>query len=138
MSKLTRRARAHSLAAGAVAVALAGFAVASPALAQGRPLSPGASPVSLRIGYADLNLASSSGRATLKRRVWSKVHRMCRGGESSFQPTLQDLRCRTSAWVQAAPQIRLAVERARGVASTGASPIAASAIVIAPEPAAQE
>jgi UrcA family protein len=87
----------------------------------------------MRISFADLNLASEPGRKTLKRRVWAKVHHMCRGGESSFQPTLQDLRCRTSAWVQAAPQIRLAVERARGVASTGASPIAASAIVISPE-----
>ena len=130
MSKLQFGARANLLAISAAAVALAGFTAFSPALAQGAGAKPeGMSGVSARINYSDLDLATKPGKAALRRRVWAAVHNMCRGDEVSYQPQLQDVKCRTSAWTQAAPQIELAVRRSSGVAAA-TSPAAASAITI--------
>ena len=86
------------------------------------------------ISYADLNLASSSGEATLHRRVGGGIKSLCLeatgGGDFSFMPNLWSHKCRTSAWNQARPQIALAVQRSRDIALTGMSPIAAVAITI--------
>ena len=114
------------------AVAFGTLAVSATALAQVQPVDVVGNPVdvALRISYADLDLASKTGQSTLERRVWTGIHHMCRGDEIGYQPTLQDVRCRTSAWVEAAPQIDSAVQRAQGIASAGSSTTAASAIVI--------
>ena len=130
MSSFASKAGAGSFAATAIAAAVA---VSPPAVAQVRPVNVIGNPVdvALRIPYRDLNLATKSGESTLRRRVWTGIHHMCRGEEISYQPSLLDVRCRTSSWTEAAPQIKQAVERARGLASVGGSPIAASAIVIA-------
>lgn len=125
---------------GAVAVALAGFAVSPPAFAAERPLVVLVSPdiVTRVITYADLNLASAPGEAALNRRVDSAVSNLCSeitGGDNlGFPRNLKDHYCRTSSWGQARPQIDRAVRRARDIvltgASTGIAPIAASAITI--------
>ena len=129
MSSFALKAGAASLAAAAIAAAVA---ISAPALAQVRPVNVIGTPadVALRIPYRDLDLASKSGETTLRRRVWTGIHHMCRGDEISYQPTLLDVRCRTSSWAEAAPQIKQAVDQARGLASAGSSPVAASAIVI--------
>jgi UrcA family protein len=87
------------------------------------------------ISYADLNLASSSGEATLNRRVGGGIQSLCLeatgGSDASFMPNILSRKCRTSAWNQARPQIALAVQRSQDIALTGTSPIAAVAITIA-------
>ena len=89
--------------------------------------------VTRHISYADLNLASSSGEATLHRRVGGGIQSLCleaTGGDLSFIVNPLGRKCRTSAWNQALPQIALAVQRSHDIALTGASPIAAVAITI--------
>ena len=61
------------------------------------------------ISYADLNLASSSGEATLNRRVGGGIQSLCLeatgGSDASFMPNILSRKCRTSAWSQARPQV---------------------------------
>lgn len=83
-----------------------------------------------RISYADLDLATASGERTLFRRVGGAVRRVCL---HESQPTLQDsgyYRCADGAWDGANPQIAQAVDRAKQIAMTGKSSIAATAITI--------
>ncbi|MCH8617355.1 UrcA family protein [Sphingomonas sp. SM33] len=119
------------------AVALASgvfMLVASPA--HGKPVVVVANPAILtrHISFADLNLASSSGERTLNRRVGGAIGGLCSeatGGEDgSFTTRLEKRKCNNSAWGQARPQIARAAQRARDIASTGVSPIAAAAIAI--------
>ena len=86
--------------------------------------------VTRRISYADLNLASSPGEVTLDRRVGGAIGSLCL--ESTGGSDLYGVGhlCRNSAWSQARPQITQAVHRARDIASTGTSTIAAAAITI--------
>lgn len=90
--------------------------------------------VSRHINYADLDLASSAGEVTLNRRVGGAVGSLCHeatgGPDGNFMTTIANRKCRTSAWNQARPQIAQATQRARDIASTGVSPIAAAAITI--------
>ena len=90
--------------------------------------------VTRHISYADLNLASLSGEATLNGRVGGGIRSLCLeatgGGDASFMPNIQSRKCRTSAWSQARPQVSQAVSRARDIALTGTSSIAAVAITI--------
>jgi len=124
-------------AVGAVAVTLAGVAVSTPALAKEYPVVVVANPdiVTRHITYADLNLASAPGETTLSRRVGNAVRSLCveaTGGQYSFYAfNAADRRCRTSAWNEARPQISRALHRARDLALTGTSQIAAAAIAIA-------
>jgi len=85
--------------------------------------------VTRHVSYADLNLASSDGVRTLNGRVGSAVNSVCTeavGNEDHF--TMQD--CSVHSWGSARPQIAQAVQRAREIAATGSSSIAAAAITI--------
>ena len=119
----------------AVAVTLAGFAVSPSALATERPVMVIANPDHpiRRITYADLNLASAAGEATLHRRVGTAVHSLCEettGGLPRFAWDREGRDCRLSTWAQARPQIDRAVQRAKYIASAGNVPIEASAITV--------
>jgi UrcA family protein len=125
-------------AVGALTVVLTALTVSSPARGkEGRPVVVTANPdvVTRSINYADLNLASLPGEVTLNRRVGSAVRSLCEeatGADVSFYGLSEaDRLCRTSAWSQARPQIGAAVNRAREIASTGTSTIAAAGIRIA-------
>jgi len=91
--------------------------------------------VTRHIGYADLNLAAPAGERTLTQRVGRAIETLCdeatggTNGSVDFKRAMS--RCGNSAWDQARPQIGLAVQRARDIASTGTSSIAAVAIRIA-------
>ncbi|MFL5239021.1 MAG: UrcA family protein [Rhizomicrobium sp.] len=81
------------------------------------------------VSYADLNLASATDERVLNRRVGHAVNDVCdeaigRVDESNFRA------CTYDSWDGARPQITRAVRRARDIALTGASPIAAVAITI--------
>ena len=86
------------------------------------------------VSYADLNLATKEGAKILDRRVGSAVSDVCveanDGDNGSFDFKVGMLRCSASAWNQARPQIDLAVQRAREMASTGGSAISVAAISI--------
>jgi UrcA family protein len=81
-----------------------------------------------RIGYADLNLASADGKSALMYRVRGGIRGLCTevGGPYASERS----NCTDHAWSQAFPQMASAVERAREIASTGTSTIAATAITI--------
>ena len=86
-----------------------------------------------RVGYADLNLASASGKQTLMRRVSGAVYQVCDqplAGELGLESRSEVSSCRSFAWRGARPQVDLAVERAQQIARTGSSSIAAAAITI--------
>jgi UrcA family protein len=87
-----------------------------------------------RVSYADLNLASFTGEKILNRRVGSAVGDLCNestGGDTrSLHGTVNMMRCSKQAWTGARPQIARAIQRAREIASTGSSTIAATAITI--------
>lgn len=124
------------LAMSAAIVVTAGtFALtASPAIAQQRPLvvAAPAELISHSISYADLNLASAAGQLTLDRRVQGGVHLLCTETTGGYAeaPPFAWVRCTRSAWDQARPQIRRAIERSQQIASTGTSTLAAAAITI--------
>jgi len=86
------------------------------------------------VSYADLNLASASGEKILNRRVGTAVGDLCleaTGGDNrSLHGTVNMMRCKSEAWGGARPQIASAVQRAREIAFTGSSTIAATAITI--------
>ena len=138
MTRLTFEKHGRLLAAvGAIAVVVTAIAVSTPALAKDGPVVVVANPdlVTRRVTYADLNLASLPGEAALNRRVGNAVNCLCveaTGGEHNIYGfNVADRNCRTSAWTQARPQISRAIHRARDLASTGTSTIAATAIAIA-------
>jgi UrcA family protein len=83
------------------------------------------------VSYADLDLANSKDQRKLNLRVTGAVKRVCLFGES--RPGLQDrgyYRCANDAWDGAQPQVAQAVQRAKEIAMTGHSSIAATAITI--------
>jgi UrcA family protein len=90
--------------------------------------------VTRHIGYADLNLASVAGERTLNRRVGGAVNSLCLevigGNDTSMESMAAEYHCATSTWTQARPQIAQAVQRARDIASTGSSSLAAAAITL--------
>ncbi|WP_187107723.1 UrcA family protein [Sphingomonas xanthus] len=113
----------------------ASLVLAAPAGAQDSPVvvygEPDQNIRTERVSYADLNLASTSGEKKLNGRVDRAVERVClfdigqRGSE-----VIQYKRCAGGAWDHARPQIAQAVERARQLAQTGTTSIAATAITI--------
>ena len=121
---------------GAVAVSLSGFAVAQPAFAKDRPVVVVANPdiVTREISYADLNLASASGERTLNHRVSGAIGSLCSeatgGNHGYLVSNFARKTCNKTAWDQARPQMANAAQRARDVALTGTSSIAAVAITI--------
>jgi UrcA family protein len=84
-----------------------------------------------RVSYADLNLAASAGERKLVRRVSDAVKRVClyRDGTIGLQSNGYTI-CADGAWDSANPQIAQAVQRAKDIALTGKSSIAAAAISI--------
>src|SRR5207237_3322231 len=122
----------------AIAIATGGAALsASPA--SGKPPIVVTAPdpadvVTRHIGYSDLNLASPAGERTLSRRVDAAVSGLCSeaigGDDGSPMVKFATQRCSNSALNQARPQIGLAVQRARDIAWTGSSSLAAAAIFI--------
>lgn len=113
----------------------ASLLVAGPALAgQQGPVVVYAEPHNVRIErvtYADLDLADRSDQKKLNRRVAGAVKRVCLFENS--RSGLQDFGyygCAGDAWEGAKPQIAQAVQRAKDIAMTGQSSIAAAAIAI--------
>lgn len=111
------------------------LATTSAALAQDRPVVVYAEPQenvrSERVSFGDLDLAKKRDVRTLKLRVAGAVKRVCLYDYGHMG--LQDngyYSCADEAFDGAEPQIALAVERARQIALTGQSSIAATAITI--------
>ena len=111
--------------------------VAPPAFGKVRPVVVVANSniVTRHISFADLDLSSAAGEGTLNRRVGGAVSGLCQeatgGTDGNYMTVISAGKCRQSAWNQARPQIAQATQRARDIASTGVSPIAAAAITIA-------
>jgi UrcA family protein len=121
----------------ATAITAGGFFVVSPPASARQPIvvtAPAVDMVVRRVSFADLNLASMSGEKTLNRRVGGAVTSVCIeavGPDTrSLDSTIANMRCTRHAWNGARPQIASAVQRARQIAATGSSSIAATAIVI--------
>ena len=85
--------------------------------------------VTRHVSYADLNLTLAADRSTLKGRVGFAVDDVCNeavgyAGRWEFNG------CTYAAWTNVRPQMANAVQRAREIALTGKSSIAAAAITI--------
>jgi UrcA family protein len=83
------------------------------------------------VSYADLDLSQRKDEKKLNLRVTGAVKRVCLFENSRMG--LQDngyYNCADDAWSQARPQIAQAVDRARQLAMTGKTSIAAAAISI--------
>lgn len=124
-------------ALAAVAITTAAFTFASsPAFAEERPILVVADSeiITRRISYADLNLASAFGERTLKHRVSGGIYSLCSeatgGDDGSYVTNFARMKCNKTAWGQARPQMANAAQRARDIALTGTSTIAAVAITI--------
>jgi UrcA family protein len=125
-------------ASAAVAITIGSFAlVAHPAIAHSGPVIVVANQdaVTRHVSYSDLNLASAAGELTLKHRVSGAVSSLCSeatGGQDGFYGTnIARMKCNKTAWGQARPQMANAAQRARDIAVTGTSTIAAVGITIA-------
>ena len=122
----------------AVAITAGGLVVMAPkASAQHRPVvvtAPSNDTVIRRVSYADLNLSTNAGEQLLNKRVGGAVNSVCEEATEfatgSFQAKGARRACSLAAWDGARPQIQRAVDRAREIALTGSSTIAATAIVI--------
>jgi UrcA family protein len=129
-------ANALSFCAAFAITACAIFVAGSPAFGKSAPIVVTAQPemTSRHIGYADLNLASATGERILNRRVNYAIGDLCvevTGGYSgSSTLDFANVTCSRSAWQQARPQMERAVQRAREIALTGKSSIAAAALTI--------
>lgn len=119
-----------------LSAAVATLAVAAPVSAKGPPVYVVAPTdiISRHIGYADLNLASTAGARALTNRVGVAVSDLCDeatgGNDGSMSYRFNVHRCSGHAWDEARPQMALAIQRARDIASTGSSTIAATALTI--------
>jgi UrcA family protein len=127
-----------SICAG-IAMTAAGLTVV-PTAAWGRPIPRDVivvpQDVVVRdIGYGDLNLATDAGEKMLNSRVRGGIKSLCIEAlsevEGAFGYDWESAICHNSAWTQAKPQMAQAVQRAREIALTGRSNIAAVAISIA-------
>jgi len=113
----------------------ASLMITTPANAQGRPVvvyGQGEYIPTERVSFADLNLATSGGERKLQARVSKAVDRVCQFGGGGIG--LIDngyVNCAFGAWKDARPKMALAIARARDIALTGHSTIAATAIVVA-------
>ena len=124
-----------SVTAAVLSGVAASLTLAMPSLAaQEKPVVVYAEPQqnirTVRVSYADLNLAQSRDERQLTRRVAAAVRRVCL---YEHRPALQDgdyYQCAGGAWDNARPQMARAVARAQQIALTGHSTIAATAIAI--------
>jgi len=123
---------------GAGAITAGSLLLISPEPASAQPIfvtaPPRADVIVRHIRYGDLNLASEIGAKKLNRRVGNVVRGLC--AEATGDPmrsifaSLPTDDCQNSAWDQARPQIARVVTRARQIATTGSSTIAAAGITI--------
>lgn len=129
---LTRNARfgAAVLSGVTASLLIAGAAFA----AQNKPVVVYAEPQeglrTERVTYADLDLSQRDHQRKLNLRVAGAVKRVCLYENQIRQQGLGYYRCADGAWDDARPQIAQAVARAREIALTGKSSIAATAITI--------
>lgn len=131
---LSRYVRMYAAVLSGVTASLLITATAAEA-AQDRPVVVYAEPDenvrTERVTYADLDLVQDRDQRELHSRVAGAVKRVClfEYGRMGLQDRgYHD--CATGAKQGAAPQIALAVQRARQLASSGTSTIAATAITI--------
>ena len=123
----------------ACAVTLTGLAIAVPALArEPKPVvvtgkAPEETIIRRYVSYRDLNLATPIGEKMLVKRVGYAVREVCE--EAIEEPGLAvvAMRCRSSSWRDAKPQIDRAVLRARQIATNGWSAIAPVTITLSVE-----
>ena len=123
----------------ACAVTLTGLAIAVPALARDpMPVvvtgkAPDEIIIRRYVSYRDLNLATPIGEKMLVKRVGYAVREVCE--EAIEEPALAvvAMRCRSSSWRDAKPQIDRAVLRARQIATNGWSAIAPVTITLSVE-----
>lgn len=101
-----------------------------PALAQPPVVITGDERPSALVRYADLNLAMSSDQRKLHNRVNHAVRTVCRESLGPSAIIISQQRCRQFAWQGALPQMKRAVQRARELAATGQSSVAAASISI--------
>lgn len=105
----------------------------TPAFGKAAPIvvpSPEDEVISRNVTYADLNLLTPRDRF-LSRRVRSAVHDLCAREAGALECLNPDqIQCTQALWEQARPQIDLAVQRAREIAFTRKSSIAAAALRI--------
>jgi UrcA family protein len=118
---------------GAIVVASAAIATTPLAAAPNRPIvvtgPRNEETITRYVSYRDLNLASQAGEKALKLRVRKTVHDVC--DELNPDYSAHDRwPCQLEAWHGARPQISQAVMRARQLASTGQSLVAATAITL--------
>ena len=107
------------------AALLAGL-VAMPAFAQGESpvIVEGGVPTAV-VSYADLDLSSPSGLATLDGRIHSAASRLCRqGSRTDLQTQMFEARCFKTAIASAKPQIERAIGE-KSFASSGTVKVAA-------------
>ena len=86
------------------------------------------------VSYRDLNLATSIGERTLNRRVDAAVANLCVEAIGAVPNDTLEMKCQHHSWEGARPQIAQAVERAKQLAATGKSSMAAVAITISINP----
>jgi UrcA family protein len=120
-------------------VGLAGLTVSAPGLGKGaeaKVYDPTGKPT-LKISYADLDLASLAGERALNLRASQAVSNFCSESTKGLKGTWNaedSLReCKISASNQMRPQIERAVSDARGLASMGSPAAAANAIIVVPK-----
>lgn len=101
------------------------------ALAQQPVVITGSDEPTMRVAYSDLNLATADGAKTLHHRISQAVDTVCRVSVGPNPAISVRQRCLHYAWQGANPQMRLAVQRAEQLASTGQSSIPAAPISIA-------
>jgi len=131
MSYLKSLSVCATLAASVVAIG------SSPAAGKSGPIfvqGPSDDVISRHISYADLDLARPAGAHALVTRVGSAVNGLCgqvaASREVSILTSVATNRCSRASWDQARPQIDGALQRAREIAMTGRSSIAATAVVV--------
>ena len=135
MTTLKALSLCTTLAASFVALGSTPAAGKSPPIfVQGQPDDV----ITRHVSYADLNLARPDGARALMTRVGSAVNGLCgqvaASRDVSIMTGVAANRCSRASWSQARPQIDVALQRAREIAMTGRSSIAATALVIsAPE-----
>ena len=124
---------------GAVAITSGGLFLLGTTSASGRQApvvitAPADDVVTRHISYADLNLASPAGEKALTSRVRGAITGLCAEATSAmagaYGHATEEFKCDSEAWGQARPQMAVAVQRAREIAFTGTSNLAAVAISI--------
>jgi len=120
---------------GSISITAMGLFLMAPPVSAAPIIVAAPEVVARHVTYADLNLTSLPGERTLNRRVGAAVNSLCAEAvgeaDGSFTVKYAALGCHNSAWNQARPQINRAVQRARDLASTGTSNIAAVTIMVA-------